>query len=143
MADSTTVLKLVAMGAARPPKPQHRLDFNCLAIAARTMEAWHLYVAFRYDTAEEGGLPGICSIVLPEAEEEDALAILQSGMELGGYRLGQQLDRVDLTELLGTGTSRLSAVQNEGDPLRLARIVASAEVYDIRIRGNIIELRRS
>lgn len=142
MTDSTSLLKLVAMGAARPTKTEHRLDFNALAIAAQTTEAWHLYIAFACDTAKEGGLPGICSIVLPEAEEQDVLRILKSGIELGGYHLQQQLGLTDLTDLLGAGVSQLLArPSTRDDPLCLARIIVPDGSYDLKIKGNLIELR--
>ena len=142
MADSTTLLKLVAVEAARPPRPRHRLDLHSLAIAAQTTDAWYIFLVFRYDTAEEGGIPGSCSIVLPEAEEEEVLAILSSGLELGGYRIGHQINLMDLTELLGAKPRRFApAPKGSHDVPCLARVITADESYDISIKGSIIELR--
>ena len=142
MTDNTTILKLLAVEAARPPKAQHRLDFNSLAIAARTMDAWYVFLVFRYDTAEEGGIPASCSIILPEAEEEEVLAIIGSGLELGGYQIGHQINLVDLTELLGPGPSRLLLADKSSQNFPcLGRVLTTNNSYDIRIRGSIIELR--
>lgn len=141
MTDRTTLLKLIALGAERAASSQSPLDLNALAVAARTVEAWHLYLTFSYDTAEEGGVPGSCSIMLPEAEDEDVLRILRSGIELGGYRVGQHLDIVDLTGMLGSRPHFLT-VQEDHNPLHIARIVAVGKSCDVKIFGNLVQLRQ-
>lgn len=141
MAKSSILLKLLAMAPGRPAAARYSLDYNSLAIAARVNEGWYLYTAFRYDTASEGGLPGFCSITLPEAEEPDVLRLLRSGAELGGYRFGDSLDVIDLTPFLG-GAARFETSIIDGQDLHLlARIIAPEGSYEIKIKGSLVELR--
>jgi hypothetical protein len=141
MTKSSILLKLFAIAPEKPVAPQYNLDYNSLAIAARIDEGWHLYAAFSYDTSTEGGLPGLCSLILPEAEDSDVVRMLRSGVELGGYRFGESLDVVDLTTLLGSAARFETSITDSKDPLLLARVITLEESYEIKIKGNLVELR--
>lgn len=141
MTNDSPLFKLLAMAPAWPENLSHSLDFNSLALAAQTAEGWHIYIVFSYDTAEDGGLPGACSVILPEAEEEDVLTIIKSGLGLGGYQFHQPIELVDLTHLLGHGKNSFLVIGSDDDYSYLANIVSSNRRYGIRVVGNIIEVR--